>query len=153
MVRISESGNRIAESPSRRQAHRMKRWENAGYFLGGLVQSLQLRSQPPPLKQLSQAFSETEAEVKSAIKSVCAGTGVPDTLSPKGAYCLWARAMCALDFLGQILLEHSPHQEPRRDWTDTQVLEWLMTDLWERRSDHWLRLMQVALERGVPFYS
>lgn len=96
--------------------------------------------------------AETEGEVREAIAAITAGKGVPAMLSPTGAHCLLTRAMCALDWLGTFLGGSSPMGPPEKDWTDAQLVEWLLTDLWARRSSHWLRLQWDAVARGVPFY-
>ena len=63
------------------------------------------------------------------------------------------RLQCATDFLGQMfppLCKASPVME--MDWTPETTMVWLLTELWERRFDSWLKLVALEYVGQFPFY-
>lgn len=73
----------------------------------------------------------------------------------RDAMWVWIRCGCACDFLGQVyppLAIRSPLGELESGWTENQAMEWLLTELWERRADTWLKLLAMEWCGPFPFY-
>jgi hypothetical protein len=65
------------------------------------------------------------------------------------------RLQCACDFLGQMfppMAKDAPCAEMPDGWTPETTAAWLLTELWERRSDHWLKLVAMEWVGPFPFY-
>lgn len=65
------------------------------------------------------------------------------------------RLQCACDFLGQMfppLSKDDPCREMRDGWSPQSAVAWMLTELWERRSDHWLKLVALEWAGPFPFY-
>lgn len=65
------------------------------------------------------------------------------------------RCECACDFLGQMfpmMAKDGPCQEMGRGWDAARALGWLLTELWHRRSDTWLKLLAMEWAGPFPFY-
>jgi hypothetical protein len=65
------------------------------------------------------------------------------------------RCQCASDFLGQMfppLAKSGPCVEVAEGWTPDTALEWVLTELWERRADTWLKLVAMEWAGPFPFY-
>jgi hypothetical protein len=82
------------------------------------------------------------------------GVASPELL-PEVRYYLAFRIQCALDFIGLIFPPQSmscPFSEIPRRWTNEQMIEWLLIDLWVRRFDQWIKLNAIRLFGPFPFY-
>ncbi len=72
-------------------------------------------------------------------------------------HALWLvmRCECAADFLGQMfppLSKNGPCQEIPAGWTEEDALAWVLTELWNRKSDSWLKLVALEWIGPFPFY-
>lgn len=50
------------------------------------------------------------------------------------------------------LAKNGPVQETAKGWTSEKAAVWLLTELWERKSDTWLKLVAVEWIGPFPFY-
>ena len=94
-------------------------------------------------KQLFAMEAATRVRVTEACLKIAASPRSRHSLPKPLAYLVCRRAHCALDFTGMIFPETSltsPIGEIPEHWTDEKVIRWLLTDLWERRFDHYLKL-------------
>lgn len=65
------------------------------------------------------------------------------------------RCQCACDFLGQLhppLAKDGPVPEMAAGWTPEMAAAWLLTELWERKADVWLKLLAVEWLGPFPFH-
>jgi hypothetical protein len=68
---------------------------------------------------------------------------------------LLMRCQCGCDFLGQMfpmLAKDGPCPEMDPDWSPEKALAWVLTELWERRFDTWLKLTAIEWVGPFPFY-
>lgn len=91
------------------------------------------------------------------LASVNAAFEKPDSLriSPSMAYFLFLRCQCANDFSGQLFPPASredPFGSLPPGWDVRRLKAWLLTELWNRRSDHWLKMVALELVGPFPFY-
>ncbi|MDD2763465.1 MAG: hypothetical protein PHE83_05765 [Opitutaceae bacterium] len=94
-------------------------------------------------------------EVDQLVRDAVRLGRLPPTISPRARYYLGYRIQCALDFEGMLfppLSKGSPFGELRRAWSDGQLIEWLLIDLWARRHDHWLKLNAIGVLGPFAFY-
>lgn len=85
-------------------------------------------------------------------------TGAPTPTSLQ-AYFLACRCRCALDTLAILTRPKNDAANSRivadipNDWTETDLLLWLMVETWGERHDAWLKLTAAAVAAGNPYYS
>jgi len=70
---------------------------------------------------------------------------------------LWLliRAQCACDFLGQMfppMAKEGPISDIPPNWDTDKTCSWMLTELWDRRSDSWLKLVALEWAGPFPFY-
>lgn len=130
---------------------------------------VQLGGLPPPdwqydklselITRVSTLEARTRMECDEIIRLVVAapiGAPKPTTLQ---AYFLACRCRCALDTLailtrakddisGSQLLTSLPD-----DWSESDLLLWLLIETWGERHDVWLKLTAAAVATGNPYYS
>ena len=94
------------------------------------------------------------AKVTLTAKTLLARAGPLDIPEIQAVW-LVVRCECAGDLLGQMfppLSKSSPVREMGMGWTQEAALAWMLTELWERRSDHWLKLVALEWVGPFPFY-
>lgn len=146
------------------------RWEHLGRHLQAVAESTLFRStdrhdltrvKPPTWEGLVRHYFKEElsarAETDAAIRNyVAAGDEVPLSVSTAARYYLMIRIQCAHDFLGMVFPPQSAQSpfgdDPDNSWTDRELIEWLLIDLWVRRFDHWLKLTAISLMGPFAFY-
>jgi hypothetical protein len=143
------------------------RWERIGDCLQEALRELifreskkhDLRSVAPTWHDLARHYFAEELAFRPAVDSAArhlAKHGVaPQGLIPDSRYYLCFRIQCALDFIGMIFPPQAsvcPFSELPQSWSDNQVIEWLLVDLWVRRFDHWLKLSAIGHFGPFAFY-
>jgi len=89
------------------------------------------------------------------MQTLLRGGGIGQPTSRQGLFCAM-RCLCALDTLGIIHAELNGrplYHQPPSDWTDVQLLEWLLVSNWQQRHDTWLRLAAISVATGLGLYS
>ena len=115
------------------------------------------------LKELSEYLRLREAESRNdchdIITNMIRSTVATAQPSPLHAYFLACRCRCALDTM---MILATPKQELSKsiiapklppDWTQDDLLEWLLVGTWDMRHDVWMKLTAFAIKSGNPFYS
>jgi|GEM_PF-2222682 len=145
------------------------RWEQLGRDLQSVAEStlfqstdlhLLSRGRPSTWEELVRHYFKEElssrAETDSAVRNhVAVGCEVPSSFSRAARYYLMLRIQCAHDFLGIVFppqSQRSPFGSPGPNFTDRELIEWLLIDLWERRFDHWLKLTAIGVAGPFAFY-
>lgn len=98
---------------------------------------------------------QCRAQLDLEAPRVAARRSVAPLSDPRAIYFLFLRIQCACDFVGQLFPPESakqPFSDPPSDWDMTKLCRWLLVDLWNRRSDHWLKLVALELTGPFPFY-
>jgi hypothetical protein len=144
-------------------------WNEAGENLQRLTQGMMHRALPylPRLAPKVQSgfgplviflFAE-DRRLRADLDLACKRSGHETAhllrLSPSMAYFLFLRCQCANDFVGQLFPPASredPFGSLPQGWDVTRLQGWLLTELWNRRSDHWLKLVANELVGPFPFY-
>lgn len=101
------------------------------------------------------AEAACRAEVDAAARFVVEHHSLPTDISATGRYFLGLRVGCAGDFLGMVFppqATESPFGEIPEDWSDADILRWLLVDLWTRRFDTWIKLSAIAVMGPFAFY-
>jgi hypothetical protein len=144
-------------------------WNEAGENLqrlthGALERALPYLSRLSPniqagFEPLVRFLFAEERRVRAGLELVCkrAGCGTVDLqrLSPSMAYFLYLRCQCGNDFAGQLFPPASredPFGGPPDGWSVSRIQVWLLTELWNRRSDHWMKLVALEIVGPFPFY-
>lgn len=143
------------------------RWEQIGQTLDQLSHALVLSnvgrhdmsSVGGTWEALTRHYFAEEAKLRSKVDAAAremAQMGErPNAIRAEVRYYLALRFMCALDFLGMVFppqAQNAPFGEVPADWSDERVIEWLLVDLWVRRSDTWLKLDAISAMGPFPFY-
>jgi hypothetical protein len=143
------------------------RWEKIGDGLQEALRELifrgsqkhDLMSVKPTWDELTRHYFAEELLFRPAVDSAArhiAKHGVaPREILPDARWYLGFRIQCALDFLGMIFppqASDAPFREIPKAWSDEQVVEWLLVDLWVRRYDHWLKLNAIGHFGPFSFY-
>jgi hypothetical protein len=145
------------------------RWEHVGRYLQSVAESTLFRSTdrqeftrglPPTWEELVRHYFKEEAayrgETDRVVRTFVAREHeVPISLPPVVRYHLLIRIQCAHDFLGMVfppLSDLSPFGPPSGHFSNAEVIEWLLLDLWQRRFDHWLKLTAISLRGPFAFY-
>jgi hypothetical protein len=145
------------------------RWEQVGQYLQIVAGKLLSRSaerydyssaEPPTWEGLVRYYFEEEAKSRTETdrvirEFVATKREVLDSLSPASRYYLLLRMQCAHDFLGMAYppdSDQSPFGAPGQDFTDRELIKWLLMDLWYRRFDHWLKLTAIGIRGPFAFY-
>ncbi len=99
----------------------------------------------------AQRACEAELEVERLVDAACREIGstkcAPLLLTPKVQCFLQVRLHAASYFLDQMFpaaSSDSAFQDLRADWSDEQILTWLLIDHWRRLRAHWLKLTSLA---------
>ena len=106
-------------------------------------------------KLLYRLERKERSQTTHALKSLVLGKSAVGQLGIGPAAWGVMRLQCACDFLGQMfppLSKGDPCGEMRDDWTPETACAWMLTELWERRSDHWLKLVALEWAGPFPFY-
>jgi hypothetical protein len=146
----------------------MKRnWEPVGRSLQALaVRCRELGGEPDaawlqlPAKELAVTLRKAEAQERLAcdalLQVMLEPGGAMGRPSPRLAYFCAMRCLCALDSLGILhaeLRDRPLYPQPPADWTDAQLLEWLLVSNWQQRHDTWLKLSAFCAATGLGLYS
>ena len=94
-------------------------------------------------------------EVDELARRIARRESLPDSVSADPRYYLILRIQCAQDFLGMVFPPQStwsPLLDAPPGESEARRIEWLLIDLWNRRFDHWLKLMAVSLAGPFAFY-
>jgi hypothetical protein len=145
----------------------MKRdWEQVGSTLQALtVRCRELGGAPDPawlalpVRELATALRMAEAVERlpcdALMRALLRGGGIGQPTTRQSYFCAM-RCLCALDTLGIIhaKMDDRPlYSEPPANWTDEQLLEWLLVSNWQQRHDTWLKLTAFSAATGLGFYS
>jgi len=110
-------------------------------------------------ESLALFFFADEQQCRDEVDALAmhfAKTGkAPATVSARARYYFSYRIQCANDFLGMLFppqANAAPFGEVPKSFTDAQLIEWLLIDLWVRRHDHWLKLNAIGLYGPFSFY-
>lgn len=143
----------------------MNRWEQIGDLLFDADTRLlragraRFSGEWKTLPGLLELLFHQEQLHRSAVDSLArqfSQTGSTPEAEDWDDYFLGQRLLNACDFLAQIMHEDSQGcsliPQPDSAYTDVRLIEWLLTAMWQRRYDHWLKMvaMSVALDR--PLY-
>ena len=146
----------------------MNRWDKAAQHLLDIVRMMsehpkqaapfsrdQWQTLPGLLEALFHLESQSRPAVRALVHHIVKAHTVP-AMSPTEEYFLWSRILNACDFLGHLQIEDTQGRqlvsEPCTDYSDADVLLWLLDSLWETRFDSWLKLEAVHLVTGRPLY-
>lgn len=144
-----------------------QRWEKIGWQLHHW--SIDLLERGGEKFQLSPAektweslalflFSEEQSsrkEVEAVIRFAARNMRLQDAVSSKARFFLGYRIQCAHDFIGMAFppeAQKSPFTDPPHTWSDAQLVEWLLINLWQRRHDHWVKLSAIGVYGPFGFY-
>lgn len=143
------------------------RWENIGQILERISYEMLLtgsgrhdmRDVEPTWEALTRFHFAKEHELRSEIdalaRKIAKQQRPPEKTSPAARYYLALRFGCAMDFLGMVFPPQaaaSPFGEIPAEWSNQQVIEWLLVDLWLRRFDVWLKLDAISAMGPFAFY-
>jgi hypothetical protein len=142
------------------------RWENCCHSLAELLPSLVDACHRAVTKEpqgdwetLTRWYfskeAETSKEVEQAVQHIAKTLTIPEHLSDEASMQLAMRIQCALDFSGMIFPPQaaaSPISEIPESWTESDIYKWLLSDLWLRRHDHWLKLEALGARGPFAFY-
>jgi hypothetical protein len=104
---------------------------------------------------LFSAEQSSRKEVDAVIQFAARNMRLQDSISPKARFFLGYRIMCAHDFFGMAFppeSQKSPIPDVPASWSDAQIIQWLLVDLWQRRHDHWIKLSAIGLVGPFGFY-
>ena len=109
--------------------------------------------------RVSLLEARTRLECDEIIRRIAmAPTGAPPPTSLQ-AYFLACRCRCALDTLAILTRPKNDTTDSRivadipDDWTELDLLLWLLIETWGERHDAWLKLTAAAVATGNPYYS
>ena len=98
---------------------------------------------------------KARAQTTSELKAFVLGkTGLEQMGIGSAAWAVM-RLQCACDFLGQMfppMSKDDPCAEMRNQWSVERACVWILTELWERRFDSWLKLVAMEWIGPFPFY-
>jgi len=106
------------------------------------------------LRCLCELERKERSQVNLAARKLAMGSG---QLDMPELHALWLVIRCenAGDFLGQMfppLAKSGPCGGLQPPWTRESALSWMLTELWERRFDTWLKLVALSWCGPFPFY-
>ena len=141
-------------------------WEPVGRSLQALtLRCRELGGAPDPawlalpVRELAMALRMAEAVERlpcdALMRALVHGGGIGQPTTRQSYFCA-IRCLCALDTLGIIHAEMDDrplYSEPPAEWTDDQLLEWLLVSNWQQRHDTWLKLAAFSAATGLGFYS
>jgi len=107
------------------------------------------------VKLLYRLERKERSQTTLEMKSLVFGNSDSEPIGIRPAAWGVMRLQCACDFLGQMfppLSKDDPSGEMRDGWTPQTASAWMLTELWERRSDHWLKLVALEWAGPFPFY-
>lgn len=143
------------------------RWERTGQILDHLSHQLlhvdagrhDLSLHASTWDELTRHYfaeeSKLRPQVDEAARELARTKQAPDAIVASTRYYLALRLMCALDFLGMVFppkAQDAPFGDVPKNWTDEQVIGWLLVDLWTRRFDTWLKLDAMSAMGPFRFY-
>lgn len=144
-----------------------KTWMAAGTTLQTLMMRfVQLGAAPDPA-WIGRPAAEIGAALRAAddregsacdrlITSMLSQTGTTDQSSPIRLFLCSTRCLCALDTMGILHAElkgRPLYSEVPQNWTDGEVLEWLLISNWKQRRETWLKLTAYSAATGGGLYS
>lgn len=142
-------------------------WEEIGRTVQGLAMRFrELGGEPQsfwhelPAEKLAVEMRMAEAldrlPCDAHLRAVLRPGGVMGQPTSRQAYFCTMRCLCALDTLGIIHAEldnRALYPKPPVDWTDQELLEWLLVTNWQQRHDTWLKLTAFCAATGLGLYS
>jgi hypothetical protein len=112
-----------------------------------------------PPRELATAMRMAEAVERlpcdALMRALLHGNGIGQPTRRQSYFCVM-RCLCALDTLGVMhaeLNDRPLYSEPPADWTEEQLLEWLLVSNWQHRHDTWLKLAAFVAASGLGLYS
>jgi len=140
----------------------VNRWDVAGEFLteltrqvvGGPGEILEQQDLESTIRLLFRQDQQSRVRIEKMVARLALDGSLPP-LDPWTSLLLWMRSMCALDFLAQILTERQGSPvvpQPPQSIETSELLSWLLTDMWNRRGDHWMKLVALEFCTPFPFY-
>ncbi len=142
-------------------------WEQIGYTVQALAERCrELGGAPDPAwaglaaRDFVTAMRVAEARERLCCDALLRAFVQPDgglgKLTPRQAYFCAMRCLCALDTLGILhaeLTDRPLYPQPPADWTNEQLLEWLLVSNWQQRHDTWLKLAATSISMGLGLCS